>query len=113
LFKLQRQAMTIDKREHDNFYHRLAWKKVRALQLQLEPLCRECRKNGKLVVANVVDHVTPRTEGGSDYDLNNLRSVCTSCHNRITRLSNIRIGGLVKSLEEHPSTASPQFCDRG
>lgn len=87
VFKVQRQAMTEDKAEHDRFYHRAAWKKVRALQLQLEPLCRECRKAGKLTAASVVDHIIERSKGGADYDLNNLRSVCVNCHNAITRRS--------------------------
>lgn len=77
--------MTPDKAEHDRFYHRAAWKKLRGLQLQIEPLCRECRKVGKLTAASVVDHIIPRTEGGADYDLNNLRSVCKPCHDSITR----------------------------
>ncbi|MDD5268407.1 MAG: HNH endonuclease [Methylococcales bacterium] len=84
-FKRQRQTMTPDKAEHDRFYHRVAWKKVRALQLQIEPLCRECRKVGKLTAATVVDHIIERSKGGGDYDLGNLRSVCVSCHNAITR----------------------------
>lgn len=84
-FKAQRQAMSIDKAEHDRFYHRAAWKKVRALQLQLEPLCRQCRKEGRLVAATVVDHIIERSKGGADYDQNNTQSVCQSCHNAKTR----------------------------
>jgi 5-methylcytosine-specific restriction protein A len=93
-YKVQRESMTVDKAEHDRFYHRIAWKKVRALQLQLEPLCCECRKFGKLTTATVVDHIIERSKGGADYDMDNLRSVCAPCHNRITRLSNTRTGGV-------------------
>jgi 5-methylcytosine-specific restriction enzyme A len=111
VFKVQRQALTVDKVAHDRFYHRAALKRVRALQLQLEPLCRECRKTGKLTVASVVDHIIERSKGGADYDMSNLRSVCTPCHNRITRLSNNRTGGARgKSLEESPCTASLRAC---
>jgi len=104
VFKSQRERMTVDKAEHDRFYHRVAWKKVRAVQLQLEPLCRMCRTTSKLTPATVVDHIIERSKGGADYDMDNLRSVCAPCHNRITRLS---LTGGAKSLEDSPSFASP------
>jgi 5-methylcytosine-specific restriction protein A len=85
VFKQQRQVLTEDKLEHDRFYRRVQWRNVRALQLSLSPLCCECRKLGKLTPAVVVDHIIERSKGGADYDMNNLRSVCTSCHNRLTR----------------------------
>ena len=94
LYKQQKSAMTEDAKELKRFYDRVAWKKVRALQLQLEPLCRECRKIGKLTAATVVDHIIERSKGGADYDHNNLRSVCAPCHNEITRRSkNVDLGG--------------------
>ena len=92
-FKVQRQAMSIDKAEHDRFYHRAAWKKVRLLQLQLEPLCRECRKVGKLTPASIVDHIIERSKGGSDFDQENLQSTCASCHNAKTRRETNTPGG--------------------
>lgn len=93
VFKAQRASMSPDKAEHDRFYHRAPWKRVRALQLQLEPLCRECRKVGKLTEATVVDHIIERLKGGADYDMNNLRSVCAPCHNAITRRATNSTGG--------------------
>ena len=40
-----------------------------------------CEKDGRLIKGNVVDHIVPRTQGGSDYSLDNLQTLCTSCHN--------------------------------
>jgi 5-methylcytosine-specific restriction protein A len=82
VFKIQKLTVSDDYKERNRFYQRKAWKSVRALQLQLEPLCRQCRKQGKLTAASIVDHVLPITEGGAELDLNNLQSLCKPCHER-------------------------------
>jgi 5-methylcytosine-specific restriction protein A len=92
-FKVQKQFVTDDYKERNRFYQRIAWKNVRALQLQLEPLCRLCRSNGKLIAATVVDHRTPIAEGGAELDLDNLQSLCSPCHNAKTRGDSNRPGG--------------------
>ncbi len=102
-FKAQKLLVTDDYKERNRFYQRKEWKSVRSLQLQLEPLCRECRKLGKLVAASVVDHILPITEGGAKLDLENLQSLCKPCHERKGRAG---IGG-GKSLPVSPSFASP------
>jgi 5-methylcytosine-specific restriction protein A len=84
-FKIQKQTVTDDYKERNRFYQRVAWKSVRTLQLQLEPLCRECRKLGKLVAATVVDHIIPIANGGAELDLDNLQSLCRSHHEAKTR----------------------------
>ena len=84
-FRIQKQNVTDDYKERNRFYQRVAWKNVRALQLQLEPLCRECRKLGKLVAATVVDHITPIADGGAELDQDNLQSLCRSHHDAKTR----------------------------
>ncbi|MGZ8164091.1 MAG: HNH endonuclease signature motif containing protein [Methylobacter sp.] len=84
-FKTQKLTVTEDYKERNRFYQRKAWKNVRALQLQLEPLCRRCRSVGKLTAASVVDHIMAIAEGGPDLDQNNLQSLCSSCHNAKTR----------------------------
>lgn len=50
------------------------WRKTRAIKLRLDPLCEEC---GKPAVD--VDHKVAKRRGGSDA-LDNLRSLCKSCH---------------------------------
>ncbi len=64
-------------KEADPFYKRSAWLRLRAVVLRRDPLC-PCG-----APATVVDHITPRDEGGAEYDEANLRSLCASCHARL------------------------------
>lgn len=85
VFKAQKQSVTEDYKERNRFYQRKEWKAARALHLQLEPLCRSCRKSGRLVAATVVDHIIAIDDGGAKLDQENLQSLCKPCHNRKTR----------------------------
>lgn len=51
------------------------WRKVRAVQLAHHPNCAHC---GSL--AEVVDHIIPRSLGGAMYDPANHQSLCVPCH---------------------------------
>lgn len=93
VFKAQKQTVTEDYKERNRFYQRKQWKAVRSLQLQLEPLCRHCRKQGRLIAASVVDHILPITDGGAELDLNNLQSLCSACHSSKTRAETNTPGG--------------------
>jgi 5-methylcytosine-specific restriction protein A len=55
------------------------WRRIRAMQLSREPLCRACAAKGLLRPAVTVDHIVPRSQGGGD-DNPNLQSLCRSCH---------------------------------
>lgn len=70
--------------QRNKLYDSAAWKRARASHLQSEPLCRSCRKAGKLVEAQVVDHIIPVRDGGAELDDGNLQSLCKSCHNSKT-----------------------------
>ena len=59
------------------------WRKLRAQILMDEPLCRECRKAGRIVPATDVDHIVARADGGTD-DRSNLQPLCHACHSRKT-----------------------------
>ena len=63
-----------------SFYNSAAWKKLRSIKLCLNPLCEECYKNGVLTKATVADHIIPIKQGGTALDINNLQSLCDSCH---------------------------------
>ena len=63
-----------------------AWQTIRSAVLQREPLCRECKANGRLSVATVVDHI----DGDPTNDrMDNLQSLDTACHNRKTRAEQV------------------------
>ena len=68
-------------KETNAIYHTTRWKRLRLIQLKRHPLCVECNKNSRVKAANVADHIIRITDGGEPYDLNNLQSLCTACHN--------------------------------
>lgn len=80
--KEQRQQADTKTPEERAFYSSAAWQKIRAAQLQREPLCRTCREEGRpLTPASTADHIVPRRQGGSDLP-ENLQSQCGPCHQR-------------------------------
>lgn len=84
IYKQTKQLSDEEAKERNRFYQRKSWKMARVLHLQSEPLCRECKKHGRLVAAEVVDHVIPITKGGDELYDGNLQSLCKSCHNNKT-----------------------------
>ena len=60
------------------------WKKYRAWYLKQHPFCVECKKEGILKLANVVDHIIAVRKGGGFWDTNNHQSLCTAHHNSKT-----------------------------
>lgn len=67
------------------------WRKLRRMQLAEFPLCAECERQGKVVLATDVHHIIPRAEGGPDA-FENFMSLCHTCHSRIT------LGGRVDQI---------------
>ena len=60
------------------------WRKLRKQILRRDSyLCQECQKKGVVKAGNVVDHIKPKAQGGSD-DPANLQTLCTQCHNHKT-----------------------------
>jgi len=66
------------------FYVSKAWREVRKMQLYSEPLCEECFPD-EIVPATVVDHKESLKHSPSKaLILNNLTSLCKSCHSKKT-----------------------------
>lgn len=80
------------------FYNTQQWQDIRRIQLNKEPLCRECRQYGRTRAANEVDHITPIAEGGSATDPENLQSLCKTHHSQKTRRENTQERGIVTVL---------------
>jgi 5-methylcytosine-specific restriction protein A len=58
------------------------WQKARKAHLASEPLCRMCKKQGKIIAATVVDHIVPhRGHLQLFWDSANWQSLCSSHHN--------------------------------
>lgn len=67
-------------------YNTEAWRRLRALKLNAEPLCEYCARRGDAVRAEQVDHRIPISEGGAPFPaLAGLLSLCATCHSQKTR----------------------------
>lgn len=66
-----------------------AWRKLRRMVLNRDPLCVKCKANGKLVYASEADHIIPKSRGGRD-SLVNLQGLCKRCHSKKTRKENAK-----------------------
>jgi 5-methylcytosine-specific restriction protein A len=42
-------------------------------------LCQPCLRDGRTSVGTQVDHIVPKSQGGSDDD-GNLQCICSECH---------------------------------
>lgn len=76
--------MTIHERRRPNASQRgygRDWRKVRAMVLADEPLCRLCNEQGRVTAATVVDHKI-RIKERPDLRLvrENLQPLCKPCH---------------------------------
>ncbi|MNM21162.1 HNH endonuclease [compost metagenome] len=57
------------------------WRRLRAAQLAVEPLCRSCGAAGRVCAATDVDHVDGDDSNNAS---ENLQSLCHSCHSAKT-----------------------------
>jgi len=53
---------------------------MRLQQLAIEPLCRLCKRQGKVTPANVVDHIEKHFGDPEKFWCGELQSVCRNCH---------------------------------
>ena len=61
-----------------------AWQKVRDRYVKLHPFCEMCFEEGHFGHADIVHHIKPLAEGGTN-DESNLMSVCFHHHEQIHR----------------------------
>ena len=63
-----------------------AWKRLRVLILARDCglcQCTECKTLGRLKPATQVDHILPKSKGGTD-EMGNLQAIAADCHQRKT-----------------------------
>jgi len=59
------------------------WRRASRLYLKKNPLCAECLKGGKVIPAEVVDHIVPhRGDYKLFWDESNWQGLCITHHNR-------------------------------
>jgi 5-methylcytosine-specific restriction protein A len=59
------------------------WRRLRARYLRRHPLCVECQRFEHTMLATDVDHIRPRSAGGSDEE-SNLQALCHPHHSAKT-----------------------------
>lgn len=57
-----------------------AWRRARAAKLERTPTCEDCERRGVTEVAVEVHHIEHLSKGGHRLHLDNLRSLCSTCH---------------------------------
>ncbi len=64
------------------FYASIAWRRAReAARMRDHNLCQDCLQRGRVVFADTVHHIVPvRDAWARRLQLDNLVSLCTSCH---------------------------------
>ena len=71
-------------------YDSARWRKIRKFVLNEEPLCAMCLKMGRETAATTVDHIQPhKNEYALFWDINNLQSLCYSCHNATKQMIDV------------------------
>jgi len=59
------------------------WKRIRDRYIAVHPLCEQCQATDRITPAEEVHHILPLSRGGTHAE-ENLMSLCTSCHSKIT-----------------------------
>lgn len=69
------------------------WEKLRKQILQRDKgLCQVCLQEGRYRPAKAVDHIKPKSQGGTD-DHDNLQAICVECHRTKTAREAVAGGG--------------------
>ena len=68
--------------DNSELYNSTKWRKFRRLYIVDNPLCEECKRNGKVTEGKDIDHITPIRFGGEPFDFDNLQTLCKTCHNK-------------------------------
>lgn len=72
------------------WYCTAGWRKRRAHQLKIEPLCRMCTKEGKIEPAKIVDHVERHNGNYTKFVMGKLQSLCSDHHDKTKQQIEVR-----------------------
>ena len=61
-------------------YNNRKWRRRRAVQLKVEPLCRICQAQGRIEPAVEVDHIKPHRGDANEFFCGEIQSLCRKCH---------------------------------
>lgn len=69
------------------------WQRIRkAVIVRDMGLCQPCLREGKVTPFTEVDHIKPKSDGGTD-DHDNLQCICSPCHKDKTSIEGARAQG--------------------
>lgn len=75
---------------NDAMYSKAWWRRLRDAKRKADPLCEECRREGRVRAMTHVDHIVPISEGGDPRDWDNLQSLCKPHHTAKTNRERAR-----------------------
>lgn len=82
---MNRQYEEVRDKEFRGIYGSNRWRKLREIVLKRDGgLCQQCRREGRITVADVVDHIVELRDGGCAFCEDNLESLCHACHAKKT-----------------------------
>lgn len=89
-YKYLKTLPSIKRDKVQSIYNNSQWSRTRFEAIKrAKGLCEVCKVQGRLRAGSEVHHIIKVANGDSrsNYDLNNLIYVCTSCHRRIEGMS--------------------------
>ena len=101
------------KYEYTHMYNNMRWRRLRADQLQREPLCWYCEQAGRLTPADTVDHIIPhRGDEALFWDALNIRSCCRACHDSVAQEKDLHGYARGARLDGEPLDASHPWSQK-
>ena len=86
------------------------WVKLRKFILERDAyLCQECYRRKKLTPATDVDHIVPKSAGGTD-DESNLQSLCMACHKMKSMLESGNRPSIIPNFRDKPLIPVTLVC---
>lgn len=78
---IEADSWRADKRTAAQRGYDARWRAARLVFLRAHPLCAECEREGRVIAANVVDHIVPhRGDQVLFWDRENWAPLCGECH---------------------------------
>lgn len=95
-----------------HLYNARSWRKRRAEQMRAEPLCRYCKRLGRITAATIADHIEPH-RGDLIKFAGPLQSLCKPCHDSVKAREEGGSGVLGCDAAGRPLDASHHWHDAG
>ena len=87
--------------DHQPLYQTERWKRLSRDLRHIEPLCRECARQGRVSKCSSLDHIKPwRFYPDLFFVVSNLQPLCRKCH-QVKTSADIRIKTKEQWVEQH------------